>query len=73
MSSSRREHEKTGSESARARRHAGSGARGRQGATVERDPTRRRARVATGTASTERDFGRSKTEREGRENREGTG
>lgn len=73
MGSSRREHEKTERESARARRSAGSGARGRQGATVERSPQRRRERVATGTASTERDYGRSKTEREGREHREGTG
>jgi hypothetical protein len=60
-------------ESARAGRHAGSGARGRQGATVERSTKRRRERAATGTVSTERDQGRSKAEREGREHREGSG
>jgi hypothetical protein len=71
MSSDKREHE-TERESARAGRHAGSGERGRQGATVERSAKRRSERVATGTASTERDHGRSKTERKGREHREGT-
>lgn len=73
MSSSKREHEKTQRESARAGRYAGSGARGRQGSTVERNPQRRRERVATGISSTERDLGRSKNEREGRDQREGTG
>jgi hypothetical protein len=72
MSGNKRENE-TKSESARGRRHAGSGARGRQGATVERSPKARHERVATGTASTERDHGRSKVEHEGREHRQGTG
>jgi hypothetical protein len=67
-----KEQRETGGESARAGRHAGSGARGRQGSTPERSPKRRRERVATGTSSTERDHGRSKAEREGRERREGT-
>jgi hypothetical protein len=58
--------------SARGGRFAGSGARGRQGATVERSQKGRLERVATGTASTERDHGRSKTDREGREHRKGT-
>jgi hypothetical protein len=72
MSIDRQKHE-IKKESARGSRNAGSGARGRQGATLERSSKRRRERVATGTASTERDYGRSKTEREGREHREGTG
>jgi hypothetical protein len=72
MGSDKGKKETTG-ESARASRHAGSGAPGRQGSTPERSPQRRRERVATGTASTERDHGRSKTEREGREHRQGTG
>jgi hypothetical protein len=72
MGSDLRKQEPAG-ESARAGRHGGSGGRGRQGATVERSTKRRRERVATGTASTEKDYGRSKAEREGREHREGTG
>jgi hypothetical protein len=63
----------TRSESARGRRHAGSGARGRQGATVERSEKQRHQRAATGTASTERDHGRSKVAREGRTHKQGTG
>lgn len=45
---------------------AGSGARGRQGATVERSRKRRFLRVATGTASTEKGHGRTKEERKRR-------
>jgi hypothetical protein len=56
-----------------ARKHAGSGARGRQGATPERSPKRRRERVATGTASTEKDHGRSKASRGRRTHRQSTG
>jgi hypothetical protein len=63
-----------GGESARARRHAGSGAAGRQGATVEHSPDQRHNRTATGVAGTERDHGRSKVDRQGRrEHREGSG
>lgn len=60
-------------ESARGRRHAGSGARGRQGATVERSDKQQHQRAATGTASTERDHGRSKVSRQDRTHRQGTG
>jgi hypothetical protein len=63
-----------GGESARAGRHAGSGARGRQGSPVEHSPDQRHNRTATGVAGTERDQGRSKVARAGRrEHREGTG
>jgi hypothetical protein len=72
MSSDKRKHE-TVHESARAGRHAGSGAPGRQGLTPEHSPGKRRGRTATGTSSTERDHGRSRAEREGREHTEGTG
>jgi hypothetical protein len=72
VSGDKKKHE-TGGESARARRHAGSGARGRQGATTEGSPRQRRERTATGASSTERDVGRSKAAREGREHREGSG
>jgi hypothetical protein len=64
---------KTRSESARSGRHPGSGARGRQGATVERSEKQRHQRAATGTASTELDHGRSKVGREGRKHTQGTG
>jgi hypothetical protein len=70
MSSSKRKDEQAKSPSTTKR--AGSGARGRQGATVERSAERRGARVATGTASTERNHGRAKPEREGRVRRQGT-
>jgi hypothetical protein len=72
VSGNKRENE-TKSESARSGRNAGSGARGRQGATVERSPSRRRERIATGTASTERDHGRSKIKGDERVRRQGTG
>ena len=72
MSGNKRKHDSS-SESARGRRHAGSGAPGRQGATVERSPVRRHDRVATGTASTERNHGRATVASKNRENREGTG
>lgn len=64
---------KTPTESARSRGHAGSGARGRQGATVERSEKQRHQRAATGTASTERDHGRSKVTPESRQHTQGTG
>lgn len=70
MSSSKRKDEQAKSPSTAKR--ADSGARGRQGATAERSAKRRGARVATGTASTERDHGRAKSEREGRVHRQGT-
>lgn len=72
VSSSKRKHEPD-SESARGRRGSGTGARGRQGATVEGTPGRRHERTATGASSTERDQGRGKTSWKGREHREGTG
>lgn len=70
MSSSKRKNPAAKSPSTTKR--SGTGARGRQGVTPERSPKRRQARVATGTASTERDHGRSKTERERRVHRQGT-
>jgi hypothetical protein len=70
MSSSKRKNE--GAKSPSTRKRAGTGARGRQGATVERSAKRRRKRAATGTASTERDHGRAKSDREGRVRRKGT-
>ncbi|MEV0394397.1 hypothetical protein [Polymorphospora rubra] len=63
----------TRTESARARRHPGSGARGRQGATVEKSEKGRHQRTATGTASTERDHGRSTLGRDGRVHGQGSG
>jgi hypothetical protein len=60
-------------ESARGRRHPGSGARGRQGSTMEGSPRQRHDRTTTGAAGTERDLGRSKAARGAREHREGTG
>ncbi|RKR91428.1 hypothetical protein BDK92_5824 [Micromonospora pisi] len=64
---------KTPKESARSGRHAGSGARGRQGETVERSEKQRHQRAATGTSSSERDYGRSKVGPEGRTHTQGTG
>ncbi|MFI7578022.1 hypothetical protein [Micromonospora sp. NPDC049497] len=61
-----------GGESARASRHPGSGARGRQGSEVERSPERRHLRAATGTSSTERDHGRAKVEGSERVQRQGS-
>ncbi|MFC4145749.1 hypothetical protein ACFO0M_05745 [Micromonospora mangrovi] len=60
-----------GGESARAGRHPGSGARGRQGAEVERSPQQRHLRAATGTSGTERDHGRGKVEGSQRVQRQG--
>ncbi|ROT29302.1 hypothetical protein [Micromonospora sp. HM5-17] len=61
------------SESARIRGHAGSGARGRQGVSIEKSEKQRRQRAATGTASTERDHGRATVSRGGRRHTQGTG
>lgn len=71
MSSSKRKNQAAKSPSTTER--AGTGARGRQGAKLERSAKRRRERVATGTASTEKDHGRAKSERKGRVRRQGTG
>ncbi|MCM0673204.1 hypothetical protein NCC78_00445 [Micromonospora phytophila] len=60
-----------GGESARAGRHSGSGAPGRQGSEVERSPKRRHLRAATGTSGTERDHGRSKLAHGDRVHRQG--
>lgn len=72
MGSQQRNKHDSGGESARSRRHPGSGARGRQGATVEHSPNQRHERTATGSAGTERNHSRSKAAREGRVNRQGT-
>jgi hypothetical protein len=72
MGSQRNKHD-SGGESARGRKHPGSGARGRQGSPVEHSPQQRHDRTATGTAGTERDHGRSKVERYGREHSHGRG
>lgn len=61
-----------GGESARGRRHPGSGAPGRQGSPVEHGPDQRRRRTATGTSGTERDHGRAKVEGGARIQRQGT-
>ncbi|MEU8300878.1 hypothetical protein AB0C04_26780 [Micromonospora sp. NPDC048909] len=61
-----------GGESARGRRHPGSGARGRQGSEVERSPERRHLRAATGTSGSERDHGRAKVEGSERVQRQGS-
>ncbi len=61
-----------GGESARGRRHPGSGAPGHQGSPVEHSPTARHRRTATGSASTERDQGRAKVEGSERIQRQGT-
>ncbi|MGK5521448.1 hypothetical protein ACSNN9_19135 [Micromonospora sp. URMC 107] len=60
-----------GGESARGRRHPGSGARGHQGSPVEHSPKARHLRTATGSAGTERDHDRSTVAREGRVHRQG--
>lgn len=73
MSSHKPNKHDSGGESARGRRHPGSGARGRLGSTMEGSPRQRHDRTATGAASTERDLGRSEASRGGREHREGTG
>lgn len=72
MGSHKRNKHDSGGVSARGRRHPGSGARGRQGATVEHSPDQRHEHTATGSAGTERDHGRSKAAGEGRVNRQGT-
>ena len=61
-----------GGESARGRRHPGSGVRGRQGSEVEHSPERRHLRAATGTSGTERDQGRARVEGSERIQRQGT-
>ncbi|MGN9808206.1 hypothetical protein ACTMSW_02445 [Micromonospora sp. BQ11] len=61
-----------GGESARAGRHPGSGARGRQGSEVERSPKGRHLRTATGAAGSERDQGRAKVQGSERVHRQGT-
>jgi hypothetical protein len=53
--------------------HTGAGRRGLQGSTPPRSKHKKAGRTATGSASTERDHGRSKAEREGRVHRQGTG
>ncbi|WP_146228144.1 hypothetical protein [Micromonospora sp. S4605] len=62
-----------GGESARGRRHPGSGARGHQGSPVEHSPKARHLRTATGSAGSERDQGRAKVEGADRVQRQGTG
>ncbi|GAA2188707.1 hypothetical protein GCM10009848_30810 [Micromonospora lupini] len=61
----------SGGESARGRRHPGSGARGRQGSSAEHSPDQRHRRTATGSAGTERDLGRAKVSGDGRIQRQG--
>ncbi|MEH0844962.1 hypothetical protein V6U81_21495 [Micromonospora sp. CPCC 205711] len=71
MGSHKQNKHDSGGESARAGRHSGSGAAGRQGSPVEHSPHQRRDRTATGTSGTERDQDRSKVDREGRVQRQG--
>ncbi|MEV0325239.1 hypothetical protein AB0H63_02150 [Micromonospora echinospora] len=73
MGSHRENKHDSGGESARARRHPGSGARGRQGSEVENSPHQRHHRTATGAAGSERDHGRATVDRERRVHRQGTG
>ncbi|SCF28058.1 hypothetical protein GA0074696_4041 [Micromonospora purpureochromogenes] len=73
MGSQKHNKHDSGGQSARAHRHPGSGAPGRQGSEVERSPKRRHERTATGPSGSERDHGRSKVAHEGRVHRQGTG
>ncbi|MBG6102493.1 hypothetical protein ACLQ3D_15490 [Micromonospora vinacea] len=71
MGSHKQNKHDNGGESARGRRHPGSGAPGRQGSTVEHSPDQRHRRTATGPAGTERDLGRAKVSGDGRIQRQG--
>ncbi|MFF4876324.1 MULTISPECIES: hypothetical protein [unclassified Micromonospora] len=71
MGSHKQNKHDSGGESARGRRHPGSGAPGRQGSPMEHSPDQRHRRTATGSAGTERDQGRSTVAREGRVHRQG--
>ncbi|MEU7970968.1 hypothetical protein AB0B48_02885 [Micromonospora sp. NPDC049089] len=71
MGSHKQNKHDSGGESARGRRHSGSGARGRQGSPVEHSPDQRHRRTATGPAGTERDLGRAKVSGDGRVQRQG--
>ncbi|MBQ1030049.1 hypothetical protein PSH03_005574 [Micromonospora sp. PSH03] len=71
MGSHKQNKHDNGGESARGRRHSGSGAPGRQGSPVEHSPDQRHRRTATGPAGTERDLGRAKVSGDGRIQRQG--